>query len=62
MTIEAPFDVKRLEVYSINGSLVRVFESNNIDKVNLNGLSKGKYLVSLYKDNSTRVTKKIVVK
>lgn len=62
LTIKAPFDVKRAEIYSISGALVKSVEGNNIQKMNVENLSAGKYILNLYNESSLRATKKMIKK
>ena len=62
VNIEAPFEVKKVEVFAVNGQLVKIEEGNDIHQVNLQNLSTGKYVVNIYNESNASISKKIIVK
>lgn len=60
--IETPLTVKRVDIYTVNGSLAKTVEGAGITKVEVHGLSRGHYFVALTDASNARMTKKVIIK
>lgn len=61
IAIDAPFNIQRVDIYAINGALIKSYDASQVHDMKLGNISKGKYLLSIYKDNTTKITKKLII-